>query len=149
MNVPRNDVTTALFNLLNGCYPWVTSNIRLRLPQSVPSGQQPSMFLAKIREEFNQTKTNYLTSYTLHYMAFILVKSDSLPGTLPSAESEMDQILDAIDSILFKTPQGPGMPQTLGGLVTNCWIEGEVLIDSPVLFSQCAIWIPINVLTGV
>jgi hypothetical protein len=59
----------------------------------------------------------------------------------------IDDIIDAIDAAL-SSPR-IGEPQTLGSIVSNAWIEGEVLIDPPVLFEQAAIFIPIRVKVGV
>jgi hypothetical protein len=41
-----------------------------------------------------------------------------------------------------------GERQTLGGIVNNAWINGEVMIDTGILDQQCALLIPVDVETG-
>lgn len=43
---------------------------------------------------------------------------NAVPGTA------LSNLLDAIDSVLAAPI--PGMQQTLGGLVSHCWVEGEI-----------------------
>ena len=150
MRVPRKQISTALFNLLAGCYPWKTADPRLQLPEEFPAGQQPALFLVKPQEHLDQEASANFTmvKYTLSYFALILVYSSSVgigPGDF-SAEDLMSDILDAVDNAII----GPrlGESQTLGGLVTNCYIEGEIFIDTPVFFEHCAIWVPIKVVVG-
>jgi hypothetical protein len=150
MRVPRKKVTSALFELLAGCYPWVTADPRLQLPEELPGGQQPALFLVKPQEHIEQEPASNFTmrKYTLTYFALVLVYSASIGGNGNgdfSAEEQMADIMDAMDNALAPNP---GEPQTLGGLVTNCWMDGEVFIDTPVFFQHCAIWIPIKCVVG-
>ena len=45
-------------------------------------------------------------------------------------------------------PSLQGQKQTLGGLVENAYIDGEVLIDEGVISSPAILFIPITILTG-
>jgi hypothetical protein len=145
MRVPRKQVSAALYTLLQGAYAWGLANPRLKLPQQVPANQQPALFLVKPKENISQNPARFLPTYNLQYYALVIVRSDALPSDV-LAESLMDDILDSIEGALMPNP---GEPQTLGGLVNNCWIEGDITIDTPVLFPQCAIWVPITVKVGV
>ena len=109
---------------------------------------QPAFFLMKPRELISDAETFSLNRYTLKYYALVLLRASAMPEDAGStAENVMDNILDALDAAM----QGPrpGEPQTLGGLVIKCSIDGEITIDTPVLFEQCAIWIPITVVVGI
>jgi hypothetical protein len=149
MIVPRKQVTAALFKLLADCYPWVTADPRLQLPEDLPGGQQPALFLVKPQEHLDAEPPSFMMpKYTLTYFALILVYSPSVgigAGEF-SAEDLMADILDAVDDALI----GPrfGEPNTLGGLVTNCFISGDIFIDTPVFFEHCAIWVPIKCIVG-
>lgn len=146
MQVTRKAVTAALYSILKGAYAWQTADPRLMLPDDLAANQQPALFLVKTKERVDQSNFA-MPKYLLSYYALILVRAAGVPEDLTNtAETRLDDILDAVDTAL----QAPrrGEPQTLGGLVTNCWIDGEITIDTPVLFEQCSIWLPISVQVG-
>jgi len=145
MRVPRKQVSHALFTLLKNSYAWNTADPRLQVPDDVTAMAQPAMFLVKPQEHLSQQETFMLPVYKLSYHILISLRADGSPEDI-SAEDQMDDILDAVESALMPHP---GEYQTLGGLVTHCWIDGTISIDTPVLFQQCAIWIPITVVVGV
>jgi len=151
MQVPRAQVSGALFTVLQNAYSWALADPRLPVPAKLGANQQPALFLVKPDEDWTQQGGNRMamTSYTLQYYALVMVRGAGTPED-PDAtcENVIDSILDAIDTAMMPSPPGLGFKQTLGGLVTNAWIEGRVTIDTPVLFQQAAIWIPIKVLVG-
>jgi hypothetical protein len=57
----------------------------------------------------------------------------------------MNSIIDAIDSAL--APSGPNDTQTLGGLVSHCWIAGTIETDEGALGDQGVAIIPIEIIT--
>jgi hypothetical protein len=75
----------------------------------------------------------------------IYIRADAGPDAVP--DTVINQMLDAIGLVLQSIP--PGEKQTLGGLVENAWVEGEILIDSGILDQQCVIQIPVKVVTGI
>jgi hypothetical protein len=150
MQVSRSQVTTALYNLLSGCYAWnnlnsVQANGRLQLGDDVPAYEQPALYLVKGKETWDYRKSYGAIQYTLEYNALILVRAGGSPEDT-TAETVMDNILDAIDRVM--SPQPGYQFQTLGGLVYNCYVNGPVEIDPPILHDQAAIWVPILVVTG-
>lgn len=151
MKIPRSEVTTALYSLLAGCYAWknlgtTQANGRLQLGDDVPAGQQPGLFLVKGREDWDY-KTSYgAIKYTLQYNILVLVRAGGSPEDT-TAETVMDDILDAIDTALSPTPGFQFQNLGLSGIY-NCYINGAVEIDSPILHDQCALWIPVLVITG-
>ena len=42
-----------------------------------------------------------------------------------------------------------GERQTLGGIVNNAWIEGEVIMDTGILDQQLALMVPVSVECGI
>jgi hypothetical protein len=149
MRTSRRSVTAALWTLLDAAYPWAFADQRAQVPDDVMNFAQPAMFLTKVKESVVQSDRNFaLTSYVLHYAVIIFVKaSGAVDAPTDTTEMLIDDIIDAIDAAL-SSPR-IGEPQTLGSIVSNAWIEGEVLIDPPVLFEQAAIFIPISVKVGV
>ena len=151
--VTRSLISEALFDLLKNAYKWGTADSRLRLPDDVANFEMPALFLAKPAEELSQ-HTFGLTKHHFRYYAMVILRSDSIPTAISErAEAEMDAILDAIEHAINPSSGVPSIgraqPQTLGGLVTNAWIDGTVHIDSPIFFETCAILIPISVVTGI
>lgn len=150
MQVKRYQVTAALYSLLSGAYSWnnlgtTQANGRMQLGDDVPASEQPALYLVKAQEQWDY-KTSYgAIKYTLQYHALILVRAGGSPEDT-TAETVMDNILDAVDSAM--SPQPGYQFQTLNGLVYNCYINGPVEIDPPILHDQAAIWIPILVVTG-
>lgn len=59
----------------------------------------------------------------------------------------LNNYYDALSNVLL-TPFG-GMPQTLGGLVTNCYKDGAGLTDEGLLDTPSLIQIPIKILVGI
>jgi hypothetical protein len=147
MNGTRTAISTALFNLLKNAYAWNLADQRLQVPDNLDQESQPAMFVMKSKENVTQRggMDFAMPVYKLSYAVLITLMAGATPETT-TAESQLDAILDAVDAAL-QSPR-KGEPQTLGGLVTNCWIEGDIQIDTPVLFQQCSIWIPITVLVG-
>ena len=148
MRVSRRSVTAALWTLLEGAYSWKFADQRAQVPDDVMNFAQPALFLTKIKESVTQGDRNFaMTSYVLHYAVMIFVRaSGAVDDPTDTTEMIIDDIIDAIDGAL-SSPR-VGEPQTLGGLVSNVWIEGEVMIDPPALFEQAAIFIPISVKVG-
>jgi len=125
-------------------YPWVTADKRLRLPDDLTANMQPAMFLIKPTEHISQAQTFAMPSYRLQYYVFLAVRASAIPEDT-STESVLDGMLDSIEAAMMPLL---GEKQTLGGLVTHAYIDGTVSIDTPVLFEQCAIWLPITVIVG-
>jgi hypothetical protein len=148
IKIKRSDISKALFALIQGAWKWGTANPRLRVPDDLTGFELPAMFLAKVNEDTTEA-TFGLTKNHFRYVLLVVLRADSTPEDTP-IEGTLDDILDAIEGVLHsgtaQTPRGPILPQTLDGLVENCWIDGRTEIDSPILFETCALWIPISVL---
>jgi hypothetical protein len=148
MQTPRKEISAALFNLVKNAYPWKTCLPRMKLGDDLPANMQPAAFLVKPREVIGQDQSMGFgtPTYKLTYYILVLIRASATPeDTGTTAEDIMDDILDALDRMFLPYL---GAPNTLGGIVTNCYLSGDVQIDTPVLFEQCAIWVPIAVEVG-
>ncbi len=77
--------------------------------------------------------------------------ADSDPNVTP--DTQFNAIFKSIDTVLQGSP--PGEAQNLaaqnGGrpLITNCWIEGDVLFLGGIEDAKCSMIVPIRVKTGI
>jgi hypothetical protein len=150
MQVTRRAVSTALYNLLTGAYPWAFSEPTARLWGKVPPNQQPYLGLYRPAEDGEQSQAFGLTKWTLYYSVLIYARRDATPDPVGSSFSYfMDDIQDAIDTVMQGPYGGGGVPNTLGGLVTNAWIAGRSDRDEGILDQQGKIEIPVRVIVGI
>jgi hypothetical protein len=128
MNVAREQVSVALFNLINVASVQALCKTITRVPRLWPTVQEaerPFLTLFKggpATEEYEQPQDRRLalTKYILHYNLWLYLTADPT-GTIV-AETAINNIADAID-VALKLPL-PGERQTLGGLVNNAYLEG-------------------------
>lgn len=73
-----------------------------------------------------------------------LPKSQSIDDVVSPA---LNNYYDALSNVLL-SPIG-GLPQTLGGLVTQCYKDGQGLTDEGLLDTPSLIHIPIKIITGI
>ncbi len=142
----RENIYTALFNLLNGAYAWALSSRRIfPLAQMAAASQQPAMMLAQWpSEKAEQNKAWGLTKWQLKAQCLVYFRVDITPdGSIPPAATG-NVILDAIESALNPNIER----QSLGGLVENCWIDGEIVHVDGSDDGQGLLIIPISILSG-
>jgi hypothetical protein len=149
VNVPRETIAAALLTLLQGTKiggqpAFLTTGRRARVWGDVTPGDQPAAFLNHGGETAMQDKAYGATKWLLHFEIVIYLRADATPDAVP--DTAINAILDAVDAQILGTP---GQRQTLGKVVYQTWIEGEILIDTGILDQQVAILIPIKVLTGI
>lgn len=103
----------------------------------------PVVFLAQGNE--NVTKSgrglNSVNSISPTIYAYVKVEIDQLPGPT------LNRILDAITLSLEPT-MGTGNKQTLGGIVEDCYINGQILTDEGTLGQLAVAIIPLNVVVS-
>lgn len=139
----REPISVALFSTLQSCYSWSTASRKGQIWSS--GAPQPAMYLIAWAESDHQDDMA-LTKYTLKYMCLVYFQIDTDPSS-PCAETQMNVILAAIEAVLGI----PGGERNNLGIsnVINAWIDGELMKDTGILDSQCAIVIPISVLCGI
>lgn len=87
-----------------------------------------------------------LTKWTMHFWVLVYIRADADEGATTVPATQLNAALLAIANVIAGT--APGEKQTLGGLVNNCWINGEIFIDTGILDQQCALVIPVDVELG-
>jgi hypothetical protein len=102
------------------------------------------MFIFHPGEEASQNENYGATKWQMVFMLLIYAKADPSRSELP--DTVVNAILDGIERTL--TPKPPYERQTLGGIVTNCYLHGMSNIDSAVISPQIAIWQSLLVETG-
>jgi len=99
---------------------------RFKTPDQLADGQLPGLYLLQgpittVRQGGSppiQTMTVWAFIYTDP------APSDVLPSTT------LNKALTDFNAVIAPSPQFPFQDQTLGGLVSRCWIEGETIYDS-------------------
>jgi hypothetical protein len=68
------------------------------------------------------------------------------PDELTSPATVLNPLLDAVEAAL--APDPVGHVQTLGGLVSHCWIAGRIQTDEGVLGGQAVAIVPVEILVS-
>lgn len=157
MNYPRETIYAALFALGSGISwtdPSGTNQFQLKSRRmlqwdDVGEGNQPAFFQREAREAADQQSAFGAPHWKLKAQWWIYLQIPPDQATVPS--QYMNPLLDAIDALFVL----PAANQTLASqnsgkpLVTNAWIDGEIVMDDPVYPDQQAvIVVPITLLTG-
>lgn len=147
MTVSRKSITDALLKLLapdGGVFK--TSGKRLRDPETVAALNSPALFLIKPNENYNRGDSSMLPPRrVLDVFAIIYTNIGDNQDTVPS--DVVDDLLDAIDTAM--TPSGADLPsgrQTLGGLVNNCIISGDLDLAPGDVQGRGTVVIPIKIM---
>jgi hypothetical protein len=154
MKGTREAISVALFNLLanDTNLPSLCKTItrRPRIWTNVSDAEKPFLLLFKggpATEHFEQPQDRRvaLTRYVISYNLWLYVVAD--PTGQTNAETVVNNISDAIDAAMQSNAFGE--KQTLGGLVTNAWIEGGSEWGREFEDSNLAIFWRIAVETGI
>lgn len=148
MRTSRRQISQALFAQLTSAYNWARAERGTQIWSNVAPIDQPFLGLLCPSETANQQQAWGLTRWERLYYAMIYLRRDQMP--LEEGEyfsDRIDDLLDVIDAALQPTP--PGDANTLSGLVTQCSIDGEILVDAGILDNQAVVMIPIHVVVGI
>jgi hypothetical protein len=105
---------------------------------------QPAAFLVPLGASIIEDQAYSVPKYVLQYAVLVYTRAEDGPDNVP--QILLNQCWKAVNDALRATP--PGSPQTLGGLVVNAWIEGQVTMQSGILDKQCALEIPVHAIVG-
>lgn len=141
MIVPRETVMSALFALLTEAAPFKTTGRRLILWSKCTD--QPAMFLSAASEEYAPRAARGLPPrVTLNVEVWLYVKAGPDPAVAP--DMLLNGLIDAIDRALLPAPGQEA--QTLGGLVSHAWIEGQIERDPGNIDGQAKAILPVKIL---
>lgn len=118
-----------------------------RAPDTVTPADQPSLYMVPGPSHVTQ-KEFALAKWIFTTMLFIYLRADAnVTDPDPLVWSQANYLVWALMNTLSAGPVlTPYDKQTLSGLVTHCWIEGEVLIETEA--EQAVISLPVYLLAG-
>lgn len=143
--INREPIYLALYNLLLGLVESEsikTASRRLKHWSDTPPPEQPAIFQIQKGEDPGQVRM-LPTKWKLDVDLYVYVNSGDDPSA--AAAELLNPILDDLES-LFPTSDEDGPIQTLGGLVSHCWISGRIETAEGVLGQQEVAIVPIEIL---
>lgn len=150
--VDREAIWAALFALLQAQVgaSYVTLSRHHVMPPTLIADLQPALFLVQSRETRGISVKGATVKLTLS--GFLVVYFQAPAPLLEDIGSEtvvgataLNALLKGIDDAL--QPDNPCTGKlTLGGLVTHCWIDGDVDMDTGIYTQQGAAIVPLRIL---
>jgi hypothetical protein len=145
MNTPRETIYAALYALVSGSAAFATTSRKLEHWSDVGPEEHPALFQRQLDEDRIQqrglpskVKLNVELYVYVHTLAQQLA-----PGVAPS--QILNPLLDTLDACFPVDDQG-NYVQTLGGLVSHCWIDGKTEIFEGVIGDQAVAIVPVAIL---
>jgi hypothetical protein len=137
----RETIVSALFDLALTAATFNTNGRRLQLWSKVASF--PALFVQSTGTHYPPRDVRGLPpKCTILAEIWVYTNVGQDPNANP--EAALNDIIDAIEAALAPPPAG-GV-QTLGGLVSHCWIEGEIEQFPGVLDGIAKAIIPVKIL---
>nr|WP_294564482.1 hypothetical protein [uncultured Rhodopila sp.] len=137
----RETIMTALFTLLTVGGAFQTTGRRLIHWSKVP--QQPALFLRNADGgDYPQRTTRLPPKVTLDCEVWLYCNDGSNPDVAPAIG--LNNAIDAVEAALKPAPGFEA--QTLGGLVSHCWIEGKIDMHPGDLDGQAIAIVPVKLL---
>lgn len=148
MTPSRETVCAALLDLFKAKPGGFVTIGRRHVPApKLGSAMQPALFIAVTLEETKQGAIGVPGHTVMEATLIVYCQGpaiDEAPGEETMlAESTLNGLLEDIDTALAPGIDGT---QTLGGLVTHCWIEGQVFKDPGILSNQAMAVVPVRML---
>ena len=140
MRAGREAVYSALFALLTGAAEFVTTGRRAQALAQLQPSVLPALFQQQVWEETTQTN-GIPPKYTLHVDIYVYAAN---PDTSQPSSPQLNALLDAIETALAPSPVTGR--QTLGGLVSHCFINGRTDILEGDLGNRVAALVPVEIL---
>ena len=140
MSIARETIMQALFDLLNTPGTYKTSSRRLKFWQDVTA--QPALFVRHVGDEVMPRATRIPGKLVIEAEAWVYSKGGADPDVAP--ETSLNALLDSIEAAI--QPAAAQEVQTLGGLVTHCWIEGKIELHPGDIGGQAIAVVPIRML---
>jgi len=138
----REPIYAALFALAAGAASFVTVSRRLRHWSDVGAAEQPALFMIQKSENAEERRplpVKWRASVDLYIYA-------KAPDDLISPATVLNPLLDAVEAAL--APDPVSHVQSLGGLVSHCWIAGRIQTDEGVLGGQAVAIVPVEILVS-
>lgn len=149
--VDREAIWTALFAWFQtqiGGY-FTTMSRKHLMPPELSLEAQPAFFLVQLKEQRAGSTQGTPNKLAMHGCIVIYLpapETNETPGSETQlAATNLNAIYRAIDYAMVPDNLQTGK-FTVGGLVTHCWIEGDLDQDPGIFSSQAAAILPIHIL---
>lgn len=142
----RETIYSTLFSIVQsiaGSVGVVTISRRLMHWSDVPSASQPAIFQVQRFEDPIQ-KRGIPTEWKLYADFYVYVNTGQDPNASPAIL--LNPILDGLEALF---PTSSENIQTLGGLVSHCWIHSKIETSEGSLGAQEVAIVPIEILAPV
>ena len=151
MTVTRKAIAAALLKQLNVGDQFAATGRRDNKPEQAASPERPGIFLLKPREVYSYGADQHGVPPVreFHYQALMYTDIGSDQTAVPA--DLVDDLLDVIDAALapgFVDQVNNGGRQTLGGLVYDCRVEGDVELAPGDVQGKGMVLIPIHVIVN-
>ncbi len=103
---------------------------------------QPALFLRYVRDSYPPRPTRMPSKVTMEFEVWLYSDVGKNPNVAPA--EAMSRLLDAVEDSLVPRPAFDAL--TLGGMVTDAWIEGVIDIHPGDLDGQAIAIVPVKVL---
>lgn len=143
--IARETIYAALFTLVSGSANFVTASRKLVHWSDLGPEEHPAIFQRQV-DEVRVEQRGVPPKIKLSVDLYIYVHSLSQqldPMVTPS--QLLNPLLDAIDAALAIDDRSNNV-NTLGGLVSHCWIEGKTENFEGMIGDQAVAIIPISIL---
>jgi len=146
VNVSRETVYAALFALVTSVPGIRTQSRRLIHWADVNAADQPALFQVQSHQAPQQTGRGMPPKWLLRAELYLYANAGSDPHVIPA--QQLNTLIDAIEAAL-KPATGNDIiqnVQTLGGIVSHCWLDGEIEVFDGALGEQAVAIVPISIL---
>src|SRR5215472_16661648 len=145
----RATVFNALFNFIVNTPPpvgsdWKTTSQWLRHWNDVAPEQQPALFLHRWPQVSEQKHAFGVTKWAWKAAIIVYYRTDGYRSATAYPDQLTDRFLDDLEQTFQTVPLLTR--QTLGGLVWNVWLDGNVYSDPGLLDGQSVIVAPLTIL---
>ncbi len=126
MALNRETIYQALFALASTATQAVTKSRSLRTLDEVATANMPALYQHQVTESRSQDKGQpFILTMKVDLYFYAAMQNPNIQADADgySASSQLNSMLDNLDAAL--TPDPITMVQTLGGLVSHCWIAGN------------------------
>lgn len=122
----REQVAAALFNLLKSSATYKYSSRRFKTWTQIQSVMKPALFMIEHEEDHAKQKMITPAVRVMNIDVYIFISTGLDPNAVPI--TDLNNLIDTIDpSSGGVLKPGSNGQQTLGGLVTNVYIDGKII----------------------
>ena len=139
----RENIYSALFSLVSYTPHFTTKSRKIRHWADVQPSEMPALFQAQIGETCQQTGGGVPAKRIFNVELYIYASS---PNNSDTPSIQLNDLLDMVENTLAPDYSGK---QTLGGIVSHCWIDGRIQTDEGTLGQIAVAIIPISILATI